>query len=186
MDRLTTGISGLDTVLGGGLPVGASLFIGGSPGTGKTLLTEQILFHQASQGRRSLFLTTLSEPHEKLIRHAEAFSWFNRRWLGDQIELLSLYATVEEQGLSGALELLLHAVRARRAQIVVIDGFRGLRTMAGDDLAMRRFIFDLAAKLNLLGVTCIFNGEYGRAEIDHYPEFTIADGIVWLLNDWWV
>ena len=91
MDRLTTGISGLDTVLGGGLPVGASLFIGGSPGTGKTLLTEQILFHQASQGRRSLFLTTLSEPHEKLIRHAEAFSWFNRRWLGDQIELLSLY-----------------------------------------------------------------------------------------------
>ena len=111
------------------------------------------------------------------------FSWFDRRWLGDRIELLSLYPTVEEQGLSGALELLLQAVRARRAQIVVIDGFRGLRTMAGDDLAVRRFIFDLAAKLNLLGVTCIFNGEYGRAEIDHHPEFTIADGIVWLSND---
>lgn len=183
MDRLTTGIAGLDTVLGGGFPIGASVFIGGSPGTGKTLLTEQILFHQAAQGRRSLFLTTLSEPHEKLIRHAEAFSWFDRRWLGDQIELLSLYPTVEQQGLTEALELLLQSVRARRAQIVVIDGFRGLRTMAGDDFSVRRFIFDLAAKLNLLGVTCIFNGEYGRPEIDHYPEFTIADGIVWLRND---
>ena len=67
---------------------------------------------------------------------------------------------------------------------MVIDGFRGLRTMAGDDLSARRFIFDLAAKLNLLGVTCMFNGEYGHAEIDHYPEFTIADGIVWLRTIW--
>ena len=42
MERLSTGIPPLDTVLGGGLPVGSLTVLAGLPGTGKTILAQQM------------------------------------------------------------------------------------------------------------------------------------------------
>src|SRR5690349_19628449 len=77
MERLSTGVPGLDEILDGGLPQGSLVMVGGPPGAGKTVLVEQLLFHHARQGAHALFLTTLSEPHDKLLRHAEGFRWFD-------------------------------------------------------------------------------------------------------------
>ena len=102
--RLSTGVPGLDIVLGGGLPEGALLMIGGPPGAGKTVLAEQVAFHQVARGRHALILTTLSEPNEKLIRHIEGFSWFDGGRLGREIEFLSLHEIVERDGMAAAQE----------------------------------------------------------------------------------
>ena len=51
--RLGTGNAALDRVLGGGLPTGSVIMVAGEPGTGKTVLTLQIMFSLARQGRRS-------------------------------------------------------------------------------------------------------------------------------------
>jgi circadian clock protein KaiC len=183
MDRLTTGIAGLDRVLSGGLPKGALVFIGGAPGTGKTLLCEQIAFHEAAAGRASLIVTALSEPHEKLIRHAEEFRWFDWARIGQEVEFLSLYQTVLDEGLRGAMDLIVRTTHERHASTLIFDGFRGLRDLAGDELAVRRFIFELGGKLGLLGATTLLVGEYARDEVERYPEFTIADSILCLSND---
>src|SRR5438477_12925445 len=106
MERLTTGVPGLDVVLGGGLPSRTIVLIGGPPGAGKTVLAEQILFHHAAAGRRGLFLTTLSEPHDKLIRHASGFGWFDPTRIGREVEFLSLYETALARRLGLALELI--------------------------------------------------------------------------------
>ncbi|HMJ40023.1 MAG TPA: ATPase domain-containing protein, partial [Verrucomicrobiae bacterium] len=42
MQRLRTGVPRLDVVLGGGLPVGSLTVIAGAPGSGKTILAQQI------------------------------------------------------------------------------------------------------------------------------------------------
>jgi circadian clock protein KaiC len=183
VERISTGIEGLDTVLAGGLPKGALFFVGGPPGSGKTLLSEQIAFHQASEGRNCLIVTAMSEPHEKLIRHAEDFEWFDWARVGREIEFLSLYQTVQEQGLTGAIDLIVRTVHERQVSTLVFDGFRGMRDFGGDDLEVRRFIFELGGKLGLLGTTTLLVGEYGRDDVDRYPEFTIADGILMLSND---
>jgi circadian clock protein KaiC len=183
MDRLTTGIPGLDQVLAGGLPQGALIFLGGAPGTGKTLLGEQIAFTEAAAGRASLIVTALSEPHEKLIRHAEGFHWFDWARIGREVEFLSLYQTVLDAGLSGAMDLIVRTTHERQASTLIFDGFRGLRDLGGDELAIRRFIFELGGKLGLLGATTLLVGEYARDDVDRYPEFTIADGILMLRND---
>jgi circadian clock protein KaiC len=67
--RVPTGIPGLDVVLGGGLLPGALLFIVGMPGAGKTLLAQQMAFASARRGVPAVCFTTLSEPHDKLLRH---------------------------------------------------------------------------------------------------------------------
>jgi len=183
VDRIASGVPGLDTVLKGGIPKGALFFVGGPPGSGKTLLSEQIAFHQAAQGASCLIVTALSEPHEKLMRHAQEFSWFDWARVGREIEFLSLYQPVQEEGLSGALDLLVRTVRQRNASLLIFDGFRGMRDFGDDEVSVRRFIFELGGKLSLLGATTFLIGEYAREEVDRFPEFTIADAILMLQNE---
>ena len=52
IERLPTGIEALDRILDGGLAVGGAYIVQGPPGAGKTILANQIAFHQARQGRR--------------------------------------------------------------------------------------------------------------------------------------
>jgi circadian clock protein KaiC len=53
----------LDTVLRGGLLKGGVYMIQGRPGSGKTVLTNQICFHHASRAQRVLYTTLLAESH---------------------------------------------------------------------------------------------------------------------------
>jgi len=76
---LSTGSVAFDEILGGGLPVRSVNVIAGEPGAGKTILALQMLFHQARQGRKGLYLTTLSEPSVKLVNYMQQFSFFDER-----------------------------------------------------------------------------------------------------------
>ena len=67
----------LDDVLGGGLPTNAINLIIGPPGSGKTILAEQYLFHNATEERPGLFLSTVSEPFDKVLRYGESLTFFD-------------------------------------------------------------------------------------------------------------
>ena len=60
LERIATGVPGLDEVLKGGFFEGAVYIVRGTPGAGKTILANQICFHQARQGKRALFVTLLA------------------------------------------------------------------------------------------------------------------------------
>src|ERR671920_893995 len=57
MPRLRTGIGELDRVLGGGVVPGSLVLLGGSPGIGKSTLTNMALGHLAAAGRRTLYVS---------------------------------------------------------------------------------------------------------------------------------
>lgn len=50
--RLESGVRNLDALFGGGIPRGTVLVVGGAPGSGKTVLVQQICFHNATPTRR--------------------------------------------------------------------------------------------------------------------------------------
>ncbi|MDW7771276.1 MAG: DNA repair protein RadA [Desulfobulbaceae bacterium] len=56
-DRLITGISELDRVLGGGIVPGSMILVGGDPGIGKSTLIMQILAAVAAKGKQVLYVT---------------------------------------------------------------------------------------------------------------------------------
>ncbi|HEY4866519.1 MAG TPA: ATPase domain-containing protein, partial [Candidatus Dormibacteraeota bacterium] len=66
-DRLSSGQPRLDAILHGGLPANAINLIIGAPGSGKTILTEQYIFRNATVERPALYLSTVSEPFDKII-----------------------------------------------------------------------------------------------------------------------
>src|SRR5436190_18168237 len=77
INRLATGVPGLDTILGGGVPEFSFNLIVGPPGAGKTTLAHQIMFALATRERPALFFTMLGEPPLKMLRYQQQFAFFD-------------------------------------------------------------------------------------------------------------
>ncbi|HEX7083792.1 MAG TPA: ATPase domain-containing protein [Gaiellaceae bacterium] len=185
MKRLETGIRELDLVLGGGIPVGSLVVFAGGPGTGKTILAQQICFGAATTERKAVYYTTLAEPHAKLIRYLEAFDFFDQAGVGERVEFVNLAdLLLEEEGkdadpLGPMITEIVRVCFERKPSLIVIDSGKVLRDFV-DEGALRRVIYDLAGKVAHSDSVVLFLGEYAPEEIERSPEFSLADGILYL------
>src|SRR5687767_3026898 len=80
---LPTGVAGLDTVLGGGIPEFSFNLIAGGPGSGKTTLAHQIMFANASPERKAVYFSIIGEPPIKMLRYQQQYAFFDAAKLGD-------------------------------------------------------------------------------------------------------
>src|SRR3990167_2220103 len=85
MKRVKTGNTEIDEILGGGFPQNAIHIIMGKPGTGKTILAEQLCFANALPGRPILYLSTFSEPLPKLVGFLHEFTFMRPEKFGTEI-----------------------------------------------------------------------------------------------------
>src|SRR3990172_5071660 len=105
IEMLPTGVPGLDLVLGGGLPEFSFNLVAGGPGTGKTTLSHQIMFANASLERPALYFTVLGEPPLKMLRYQQQFHFFDQRKVVDgAVRFINLSQEVLENDLSKVLE----------------------------------------------------------------------------------
>ncbi len=174
-----TGVPGLDVALGGGLTRGALVMVVGPPGSGKTTLATQLAFAAARAGRRAAILTAFSEPTTKLIGHLHTLRYFDEEAVGDAVQILSLQQLLGE-GPDGAGDEIVAAARQVRADLVVIDGYQGVRGAVGGVQAGRQFLYDLGGRLNLLGTTVVVTHTSAPSERGLVAEATTADVIVQL------
>lgn len=143
MPRFTTGIRGLDVVLGGGFLLGGIYIIQGAPGAGKTILTNEMCFHHASQGKAAVFVTLLAENHARMLGNLRGLSFFDETRIGDQLTYLNGFNEMRDGGLDALTTLLRREVQRRRATLLVIDGLISAQQSAASDIAFKEFIRDL-------------------------------------------
>lgn len=180
IERLGTGDAALDAILGGGLPARSLITLAGEPGSGKTMLTLQMLFAAARRGTKSLYFTTLSEPAIKVIQYMQLFDFFDP----DLLEKYVIFADLGASGRAGAEKTLadLEArIEKHEPAIVAIDSFRALGELLGADV--RAFVYDLAVRMASSGATTLLVGEYARDEVATLPELVVADGILRLTTE---
>ncbi|MGZ3582802.1 MAG: RAD55 family ATPase [Ktedonobacterales bacterium] len=176
---LSTGVPNLDDIMKGGIPRGSLTLIMGVPGSGKTTLASQIAFASAHAGRTVLILTALSESTNKLLEHLRDFAFFDPDLVGGRVQFLSLQSSLQN-GLRATRDAVLQMARQIKADMVVLDGFRGMREVEHDPSAAREFLYDVGTALGTLGCTIIVTSETDPHDPAFYPETTTADVIVGL------
>jgi circadian clock protein KaiC len=148
--RMSTGIAGLDNVLGGGLTPNRVYLIEGSPGAGKTTLALQFLLKGAALGETGLYIT-LSETREELLSVADSHGW--------DVGFLSIIELLSDEGLDPEYEQsILHPaevelgetvknvmrqVEALKPVRIVLDSLSELRLLSQNPLRYRRQILAL-------------------------------------------
>ena len=183
IQKLATGVRGLDDILGGGVPEFSLNLIGGAPGCGKTTLVHQLAFANATPDRPALYFTVLGEPVIKMLRYQQQFSFYDPSKVGKAIRFINLSDLVLEQDLTVVLEEIIKQVTAANAGVVVIDSFRTLVRRGTSDVGekeVQSFIHRLSQFLTSSEVTTILVGEYVPDEVRDNPLFTMVDGIIWL------
>src|SRR2546430_1668414 len=125
LERLSTGSVAFDRILGGGLPLRSLSMIAGEPGSGKTLFALQALFHLGREGKKGLYLTTLSEPALKLIQYMQQFSFFDERLVGKELFFADLGSVVRGRDADAVLKGIVSRVEQAEPAIVGLDDMLG-------------------------------------------------------------
>jgi circadian clock protein KaiC len=146
----TTGIAGLDDVLGGGLTKNRIYLVMGDPGVGKTTLGLHFLREGARLGERVLYIA-LSETKAEIEAVAESHGWslegvdifeYSAATRLDDTEEGTLFHPSEVE-LGEATRTMMEAVQRVNPQRVVIDSLAELRLLAQSPLRYRRQILGL-------------------------------------------
>ena len=182
----STGISGLDTILGGGLPPSRLYLIDGSPGTGKTTLALQFLLAGARRGEAGLYVT-LSESREELNEVATSHGWtldgiavfeLPEEDASTAREAYTLFHPAEVE-LQDVIDRMFGAVEGSGAQLVVLDSLSEMRLLARDPLRFRRQILALKHFFASRGCTVLLLDDKTAPEGD-LQLHSLAHGVIQL------
>jgi len=181
--RLTTGNRELDYILDGGIPENSINIIMGEPGSGKTAFAEELVFANADDRRPILYLTTLSEPVDKVIKYLQQFRFFDVEKMGSAVQYEGLGAELAEKGIGALFVRLKEAIKTMSPKIIVIDSFKAIHDLVTSTQEMRLMLHEVAGLLAAYDTTVFLIGEYRHEDIATFPEFAVADGIIELARN---
>jgi circadian clock protein KaiC len=176
LERLSSGVAGLDIILGGGFLAGGLYIIQGQPGTGKTTFGNQICFNHVAGGGQALYVTLLAEYHARMMQHLSIMSFFDISKIPDQLTYFNCLQVLHDEGLKGLLALLRREITTRGASILVLDGIVSARRAAEDEEAFNQFVHELQAIAIATDCTMFLLTSGRGTQVT--PEHTMVDGII--------
>ena len=180
MKRVSTGVRELDRILQGGFPQGSTVLIVGRPGTGKTILANQIMFHNSVPDNKGVYLTSLAEPQVKVLHFQQEFDYFDKGKFNKSVIYKDLGSILRREGPEGALVFVDRLLKEHDPGLVVIDTIKTIADMISSYTEFRKFVLDLSLRTAVWGCTVLLLGEYSEEDIETRPESAIADGIIYL------
>ena len=148
IERISSGQPRIDSILNGGLLRNAINLVIGVPGTGKTILSQQYVFQNATIERPALYMSTVTEPLDKILRYGEALEFFDASAVSDRRVIYEDLGTVlGSDGLSTVLMTIDGFLKELRPGLVVIDSFKAFHAFAHSESDFRLFLHGLSRRL---------------------------------------
>lgn len=180
--RLNTGISKLDEILQGGLPVGSIVLIAGGPGVGKTILAAQYVYLGATKMNEKGVYVTFCENADTFKRYMSTLNWdFAHLEETGKLKILDMVVVLGE-GLEITLKHIIDEVRTFGATRLVIDSITALTLAMDKKIDARSSISILQRLLREMNCTTLMLTEtpWGSHRLGSGVEEFIADGIILL------
>jgi circadian clock protein KaiC len=176
LDRLPSGIPGLDTVLGGGFFRSGVYIVHGLPGSGKTILANQLCYSHVAAGGRAVYVTLLAESHARMLQHLRPLAFFDESVIPDRLSYISAFHDLEADGLKGLMAVLRREMRSRNVSVLVLDGLVAAAEAAQTDRELKKFIHEVQTSAVFHGCTVFLltSGSPQRVNAEH----TMVDGLI--------
>jgi KaiC domain protein len=186
MDRVKTGIVGLDEMLEGGFPRSHTVVVMGSFGTGKTTFGLQFLSEGLRQGEKGIYIT-LEEDERSIIDDAKSFGWDLKPAIDSKkLSIVKLEPTDAKTTISRIKSDLPDFIKSFGATRIVIDSISLLNMLFESDHDKRSNLFHLVQMIKKTGATCLMTAEVKDnnplVSRDGLIEYT-ADGVISLRYD---
>ena len=191
MERVKTGIPGMDEILNGGIPKRNVVLLSGGPGTGKTIFGQQFLYHGLQNGEPGVLVALEEHPAQIKINMGQ-FGWDVRPYeeegrfaivdaftggIGEYAKR-ERYVVRDPSDVASLVDVLREAVRDLKAERVVIDSVTSLYLTR--PVVARSTVMQLKRVLSGLGCTSILVSQvsvtergFGGPGVEH-----AADGII--------
>lgn len=178
MERLKSGIPGLDEIMGGGIPRNQLILVTGTSGTGKTIFCTQFIHHGASKFNENGIYLSFEEPEEYIKENAMNFGWDL-----EKLEKQGKFSFIryDPYNVEDVLNVLESNIREINASRVAIDSISALALYVRDRAELRRMIFNLSLVLRRLKCTPVMVSEivHGQQGLSRFGvEEFVADSVV--------
>ena len=191
IEKLPTGIPGLDLITAGGLPKARTTLVTGSAGSAKTVFAAQFLAQGILAGENGVFVT-FEESADDIRANMMGLAWDIAAWESEgKWAFVDASPQPEETVVTGSYDLgalmarIENAVSKVGATRVSLDSLGAIFTQFSDAAVVRRELFRIATALKALGVTAVMtaerNEEYGEISRFGVEEF-VADNVIILRN----
>jgi len=160
MERVKTGITGLDQMLDGGfLPQTANL-IEGAPGTGKTTIGMQFIYNGITKFNESGIILTFEEFPQQYYRDAATFGWdFRRLEKENKLRIVMSSPEVTKadlENIGGRIETLAREINARR---ILVDSLSHFERLSQDPVELRSIVHGFVNALKREDLTSVLTRE---------------------------
>jgi circadian clock protein KaiC len=177
--RLSSGIAELDEMMGGGIPEGDSVLIGGSSGTGKSLLGTQFIVEGLRQGEPGIVAMFEERPNEYSDR-ATSFG-FDLETPQKEGKLRLLYIRPLDLSVDETVREIIDTVQSIGAKRLLIDSLSGFEMALAPAFRsdFRESLYRMIGALTRIGVTIVSTVETQ----DLFTEFTLSSYAISFLSD---
>ena len=174
MDRISTGVQGLDRLIQGGIPRESVMLLTGGPGAGKTTFCCQFLDQGLRNGERCLYIST-EELAGEIEFDAGQFG-MNFSQYGDRCQIRYIPPA---QKIVGEIE---YIVKEGNFDRVVLDSLSVLEMYKNDAANARRLINDLFKKFREIDCTVLVTAEKADPDSEQLTRYGVAefvaDGVI--------
>ncbi len=178
IEKVKTGMEGLDEMLFGGIPRGSTVVVMGSFGTGKTTFGLQFLNQGLAEGEKGIYIS-LEEDRESILADAEAHGWDLRAKLNDKmLEIVKLEPNDAKVTIQRIKSELPDFIKKFGASRIVIDSVSLLNLLFDTDHDRRTNLFNLSQMVKKTGATLLMT-----AEVKDDNPFASRDGLIEYVAD---
>jgi len=195
IERVHTGIPGMDHILEGGFPKGARVLVAGGAGCGKTICCGQYLYNGAKRYGESGVYVTTEEPPSEFMANMQRFGWdFHKLVQDKKIGVVdAVYQRVESEVTEQeSLQSILYNLRSKLSEVKVVVEQLGATRLVVDSLpgfgfrvtnlnTLREIFLEIGLLLKDVGATTLMTTEVveGSGLISRYGiEEFLATGVI--------